>query len=214
MNMRNWAFAAIAVPMLHLSCAELCLAGSDVPELIQLYTQDELNELISRGEHLRRIVIDECQFTKDIRDRALVLHYPSYLYLWGDMNLTDTCIKGVRQEGVKAMAMAADKGMPIAMYRLGMMYLKGEYVQQNDNLAYSYFYRAASLGNPEARVQLVDIMVANPGHEADFERAYNWLHFTVFRTDMDKKKAETSLAKLGALMPPSLVKKASSAPYD
>ena len=58
------------------------LQADDEPELIQLYSQNELNMLISDNNHLERVLLDECQFTKDIEDRAMVLHYPSYLYLW------------------------------------------------------------------------------------------------------------------------------------
>lgn len=56
---------------------------SDEPELIQLYSQDELNGLIEKHEHLKRVKDDDCQFVRDIKDRASVLRYPSYSYLLG-----------------------------------------------------------------------------------------------------------------------------------
>ena len=85
------------------------LQADDEPELIQLYSQNELNMLISDNKHLERVLLDECQFTKDIEDRAMVLHYPSYLYLWADMNFTNTCVNGDPAVGVRALKLAAEK---------------------------------------------------------------------------------------------------------
>ena len=190
------------------------LQADDEPELIQLYSQNELNKLISENKHLERVLLDECQFTRDIEDRAMVLHYPSYLYLWADMNFTDTCVKGDPAVGVKALKMAADRAMPKALYKLGELYHTGKYVQKDQDLAYHYVYNAASLKDPKARVLLVELLLEMEGKEIDYERAYNWLFFTVFSQEKEKDHATLLLNRLGAKMPASLVKKARLKEYN
>lgn len=218
MNKAKWLSLLVA-SILNLSLVSLAQSedikkdsrvlsdSNDEPDLIQLYTQDELNRLIRENKHLERVKLDECQFTRDIKDRALVLQYPAYLYLWADMNLTDTCIKGKTKDAISAMKLAASKGMPIAIYRLGQFYLKGEYLQQDYNAAYRYTYLAASLGYDDAKLQLVALLATHEGNEADYETAYGWLYGTTFN---DKKKfdmAKTLLSSLEKKMPPSLVAK-------
>lgn len=126
---------------------------SDEPELIQLYSQDELNGLIEKHEHLKRVKDDDCQFVRDIKDRASVLRYPSYSYLWGDMLLTATCVKQDVPNGIRYMKYSAEEGMPDAMLKLRMFYEKGTYVNQDRSLARLYLREAASLKNREARLE-------------------------------------------------------------
>ena len=178
---------------------------SDEPDLIQLYTQDELNKLILENRHLERVKLDECQFTKDIKDRALILHYPPYLYLWSDMNLTNTCIHGNIKDAIAAMKMAAGKGMPIALYRIGQFYLKGEYLQQDYNTAYRYTYLSASLGFDDAKLQLVALLATHEGNEADYANAYSWLYSTVFNDPAKFALAKKLLSALENKMPNSMV---------
>lgn len=198
----------IAVYSHCLWAKDVANTNNDEPELIQLYTQDELNSLIGENKHLERIKLDECQFTRDIRDRAQVLQYPAYLYLWADMNFTDTCIKGNVKDGVDALKLAAEKGMPAALYKLGGFYLTGKYVQADYNVAYRHIYQAAALGNDDAKLTLVNLLATHDGNEADYGEAYSMLLRVVFR---DKKKhdlAETLLAELRKKMPASEVAKA------
>lgn len=192
----------------NVSAEEIRDKGNDEPELIQLYTQDELNALIKENRHLERVKLDECQFTRDIKDRALILNYPAYLYLWADMNFTDTCIKGNVAEGVSALKIAADKGMPVAMYKLGGLYLTGTYVQADFNSAYRYIYNAASLGNDEAKLTLVNLLVNHEGSETDYQQAYHWLFRTVYSDPKKHELAKNLLSKLKEKMPDSLVEKA------
>lgn len=192
----------------NVAAEEIRDKGNDEPELIQLYTQDELNALIKENRHLERVKLDECQFTRDIKDRALILNYPAYLYLWADMNFTDTCIKGNVAEGVSALKIAADKGMPVAMYKLGGLYLTGTYVQADFNSAYRYIYNAASLGNDEAKLTLVNLLVNHEGSETDYQQAYHWLFRTVYSDPKKHELAKNLLSKLKEKMPDSLVEKA------
>lgn len=186
----------------------------DEPELIQLYSQDLLNKLITENKHLERVKSDECQFVRDIEDRAMVLKYPSYLYLWADMNFTNTCVKGKKEVGVNAMRIAADKGMPIAMYRLAMFYKDGLYVQKDFDLSYHYLYLSASLGEKKARIELAKFLSSNDSNELDLERSYNWLFFTVFENESEKKTASDLLKNLENKMPESLVKQAKKREYN
>ena len=182
--------------------------SNDEPELIQLYTQDELNGLINENKHLERVKLDECQFTRDIRDRAQVLQYPAYLYLWADMNFTDTCIKGNVKDGIDALKLAAEKGMPAALYKLGGFYLNGTYVQADYNAAYRYIYQAAVLGNDDAKLTLVNLLATHDGNEADYSEAYSMLFRVVFKEKKKHDLAETLLSQLRQKMPMSEVKKA------
>lgn len=186
----------------------LDLQADDEPELIQLYSQNELNKLISENKHLERVVLDECQFTRDIEDRAMVLHYPSYLYLWADMNFNNVCVKGNPAVAVYALQIAADKAMPSALYKLGELYHDGKFVQKDLNLSYKYIYTAASLKHVDARMKLVEFLLEISGQESDYENAYNWLFFTVFSDEKSKIKAESLLKKLSDRMPKSIVKRA------
>jgi hypothetical protein len=190
------------------------LQADDEPELIQLYSQNELNMLISDNKHLERVLLDECQFTKDIEDRAMVLHYPSYLYLWADMNFTNTCVNGDPAVGVRALKLAAEKAMPAALYKLGQLYHDGKYVQKDPELAYRYVYNAASLKDSKARIMLVELQLESTGKEIDYENAYNWLFFTVFSKDKDKERAAMLLNRLGDRMPSHIVKRARIKEYN
>lgn len=217
--MKDYKLLSLLISLgLTLGCANAAmvqdLQADDEPELIQLYSQNELNKLISENKHLERVLTDECQFTRDIEDRAMVLHYPSYLYLWADMNFTNTCVKGNTAVGVRALKLAADKAMPSALYKLGQLYHQGLYVQKDRELAYRYIFNAASLKDPKARVMLVELLLEYNDKEIDYERAYNWLFFTVFEQEKDQKNAESLLNKLAQRMPPSLVKKARIKEYE
>ena len=63
------------------------LAQEALSELgvVQLYTQDELLEMIRANTHLKRVQADECQLVKDIEARADIMKLPAYQFLFGDM---------------------------------------------------------------------------------------------------------------------------------
>ena len=186
---------------------------SDEPELIQLYSQDELNGLIEKHEHLKRVKDDDCQFVRDIKDRASVLRYPSYSYLWGDMLLTATCVKQDVPNGIRYMKYSAEEGMPDAMLKLGMFYEKGTYVNQDRSLARLYLREAASLKNREARLEWARLLTDGRGSPAEMEQAYSWLFFSVYNTEEKRKDARQVLETLGSMMPPSVVKAARTHEY-
>ena len=186
---------------------------SDEPELIQLYSQDELNGLIEKHEHLKRVRDDDCQFVRDIKDRASVLRYPSYSYLWGDMLLTATCVKQDVANGIKYMQYSAEEGMPEAMLRLGMFYENGTYVNQDRSLARLYLREAASLRNRDARLEWARLLTDGKGSPAEMEQAYSWLFFSVYNTEERRSDARKVLETLGSMMPPSVVKAARTHEY-
>ena len=205
----------LVLPMLYVSATATATVGGssdpgDEPELIQLYTQDELNVLINEGRHLERIKIDECQFTRDIKDRALILNYPAYLYLWADMNFTSTCIRGNAADGVAALKIAAEKGMPAALYKMGRLFLTGTYVQKDYDSAYRHIHTAASLGYDDAKLTLVNLLATHDGNEGDYVEAYRWLYRTVFADSKRHELAETLLSELRKKMPASEIRKAES----
>ena len=189
--------------------------GSSYAALVQdLQADDEDHGAGDGQDRGERVLLDECQFTKDIEDRAMVLHYPSYLYLWADMNFTNTCVNGDPAVGVRALKIAAEKAMPAALYKLGQLYHDGKYVQKDPELAYRYVYNAASLKDSKARIMLVELQLESTDKEIDYENAYNWLFFTVFSKDKDKKRAAMLLNRLGDRMPPHIVKRARIKEYN
>lgn len=71
------------------------IAMADAQELkvVQLYTQDELLNLIKDNKHLERVVADDCQLIQDIQARADKLRIPAYQFLWGDMLAWGVCVE-------------------------------------------------------------------------------------------------------------------------
>lgn len=61
--------------------------------VVQLYTQDELLDLIKQNTHLQRVQKDECQLVSDIQARADVMKVPAYQFLYGDMLAFGVCVK-------------------------------------------------------------------------------------------------------------------------
>ena len=47
---------------------------------IQIYSDNQLLELIKENKHLSQVVLDECQLVQDIEARAIKAKMPSYQY--------------------------------------------------------------------------------------------------------------------------------------
>lgn len=61
-----------------------------------------------------------------------------------------------------------------AEYYLGIMYLKGQGVQQNYTKASEWFKKAAKQGIPQAQYRLGNLYANGQGVPRDYERAYAW----------------------------------------
>ena len=137
-------------------CALLPVSAASAQEVkaVQLYTQDELINLINRNEHLDRVVMDRCQLNQDIEARAEVLKVPAYQFLWGDMLAWGVCVEADPVRGIDFMRQAANQGLPAALEQLGRYYSKGTLVQQDRKRAVIFLREAAALGNLKAQMQL------------------------------------------------------------
>ena len=50
-------------------------------EAVQIYTDNQLLNLIKENKHLGQVVLDDCQLVQDIEARAIKSKYPSYQFL-------------------------------------------------------------------------------------------------------------------------------------
>jgi TPR repeat protein len=68
----------------------------------------------------------------------------------------------------------AEQGIASAQFNLGMMYAKGQGVQQDYQAALKWYRRAAEQGNPSAQSNLGLMDEKGRGARQDFIRAYMW----------------------------------------
>ncbi len=181
-------------------------------EAVQLYTQDELVDLINQNKHLERVKKDECQLVQDIEARAAIIKEPSYQFLWGDMLAWGVCVDKNAELGMYYMWQAADQGLAAALEQLGRYYHKGILVQKDMNKAIPLLRESASLGFLRAQIQLVEIFVQGYGSPRDFEDAYRWLHHAIIPSKVTHKKVAGLLAKLAQRMPENIVARAKRIP--
>jgi sodium-type polar flagellar protein MotX len=175
---------------------------------VQLYSQDELIELINNNTHLQRVVADKCQLVQDIEARAEVLNVPAYQFLWGDMLAWGVCVKADPERGVGFMRRAAEQGLPAGLEQLGRYYTQGKLVQQDKEQAVVFLREAAGLGNLKAQIQLADLFIDGYGSPYDFEDAYHWLYNAITADKATHQKIADCLTGLEKLMHPKAVRAA------
>ena len=180
---------------------------------VQLYTQDELINMINRNEHLDRVVMDRCQLNQDIEARAEVLKVPAYQFLWGDMLAWGVCVEADPERGVDFMRQAADQGLPAALEQLGRYYSKGTLVQQDRKRAVIFLREASALGNLKAQMQLAELFIEGYGSPYDYQDAYQWLYNAVTADKQTHQTIATYLEELEKLMHPRAVR-AARTPLD
>ena len=175
---------------------------------VQLYTQDELINMINRNEHLDRVVMDRCQLNQDIEARAEVLKVPAYQFLWGDMLAWGVCVDADPERGIDFMRQAADQGMPAALEQLGRYYSKGTLVQQDRKRAVIFLREASALGNLKAQMQLGRLFIDGYGSPYDYQDAYQWLYNAVTADKQTHQTIANYLEQLEKLMHPRAVRAA------
>lgn len=175
---------------------------------VQLYTQDELINMINRNEHLNRVVMDRCQLNQDIEARAEVLKVPAYQFLWGDMLAWGVCVDADPERGIDFMRQAADQGMPAALEQLGRYYSKGTLVQQDRKRAVIFLREASALGNLKAQMQLARLFIDGYGSPYDYQDAYQWLYNAVTADKQTHQTIANYLEQLEKLMHPRAVRAA------
>jgi len=177
-------------------------------QAVQIYTQDELLDLIKENKHLERVKADRCQLNLDIKDRAEKLHIPAYEFLYGDMLAWGVCLDANPELGLYYIKKAAEQGLTAAIEQLGRYYHIGRFVQKDIDKAYVYIQRAAEQGHLNAKFRLIEMQLEGIGSPYDFENSYRWLHHSVIADRERHKQAGELLAKLATKMHPNAVKNA------
>ncbi|QUM79158.1 sel1 repeat family protein [Moritella sp. 5] len=186
-------------------------AFSEYPSAIELYSDDELNQLIAENTHLKRVLADECQLVADIKARAELVRLPTYQFLWGDMLAWGVCVDKNAELGIYYMRAAARQGQPRALEQLGRYYVQGKFVQQDIERAVPLFEQSAKLGFLPAKIQWAELLIQGYGSPYDYQMAYSYLYNTVTADVKMHKKLTQLLAQLENLMPERVVTAAKNA---
>jgi TPR repeat protein len=181
---------------------------ADEIKAVQLYTQDELLNLIKKNEHLNRVVLDDCQLVQDIQAQASILKVPSYQFLWGDMLAWGVCVEPDPERGINFMHQAAEQGLTAGLEQLGHYYSLGKLVQQDKARAVIFLREAAVLGHLKAQIQLAELFLEGHGSPYDYEDAYHWLYNAVTADKSTHRKIANCMQGLEKLMHPKTVRKA------
>lgn len=177
-------------------------------EVIQLYSQDELNKLINKNRHLQRVKADDCQLVDDIKAHALKVKEPSYTFLWGDMLTWGICVDRNAKLGMHYIKLAAKQGLLPAIEQLGRYYEKGILVQPNKERAIVYYREAALQGFLNAQLSYIRLLIAGYGGPVDYEDAYRVLYLNIIADKKVKQQAADLLAQLAKKMPGYIVARA------
>lgn len=183
-------------------------ANADELEAIQVYSQDELIELINQNKHLERVKQDRCQIVEDIEARAEIMRLPSFQFLWGDMLAWGVCVDKSAANGVHYMKQAALQGLPAALEQLGRYHRAGKFVRKDLDKAIVYFREASSMGNKRAQLQLADMFIEGHGSPYDYTDSYIWLYNFVAETDEQNSQIQRYLFELERRMSPLAVRNA------
>ena len=175
---------------------------------VQLYSQDELLDLINKNEHLTRVVLDNCQLVQDIQARAETLKIPSYQFLWGDMLAWGVCVDADPERGINFMHQAAEQGLAAGLEQLGRYYSLGKLVQQDKERAVVFLREASVLGHLRAQIQLAELFIDGYGSPYDYEDAYHWLYNAITADKPTHSKIASCMSELEKLMHPKAVRKA------
>lgn len=193
--------------LLSLGCSLPARADEELVA-VQIYSQDELLELINKNQHLARVVADRCQLVQDIEARAETLKVPAYQFLWGDMLAWGVCVDADPERGVAFMKLAAEQGLAAGLEQLGRYYAQGKLVQQDKERAVVYLREAAGQGFLKAQIELAEVFIEGYGSPYDYEDAYHWLYNAVTDDKATHSKIARCLAGLEKLMHPKAVRKA------
>ena len=146
---------------------------------VQIYTDNQLLELIKENKHLSQVVLDDCQLVQDIEARAIKSQFPSYQFLWGDMLAFGVCVKKDIELGLHYMRQAADQGLPESLEQLGRYYHQGKFMQVDTRQAIIFLKQAATLNSLKAQIRLAEIYNSGDGSPLDFPELYVQLHHSV-----------------------------------
>lgn len=182
-------------------------------QAVQIYTDNQLLDLIKENKHLSQVVLDECQLVQDIEARAVKADLPSYQFLWGDMLAFGVCVKKDVEQGVYFMQLSADQGLPEALEQLGRYYHVGKFMQPDINKAIMYLKAASAQNNLKAQMRLAQIYSQGDGSPLDFPALYSQLHHALTADKATHRKISQLLVKLESKMPEHVVEQARKTRY-
>lgn len=197
--------------LLRVLCLCLCFSSitqAAVLQAVQVYTDNQLLELIKENKHLGQVVIDDCQLVQDIEARAIKAKYPSYQFLWGDMLAYGVCVKKDIELGLRYMKLAADQGLPQALEQLGRYYHVGKFMQVDIDRAIIFLKEAANLKILAAQMRLAEIYRQGYGSPLDYPTLYSQLHNAVTDDKVTHKKITLLMSRLAKKMPDHVVEAA------
>lgn len=180
---------------------------------VQIYTDDQLLNLIKENKHLSQVVLDECQLVQDIEARAIKAKLPSYQFLWGDMLAYGVCIKKDIALGLYYMRLAADQGLVEGMEQIGRYYHVGKFMQVDMDQAILFLKAAATMNNLAAQMRLASIYQQGYGSPLDYPALYSQLHHAITDDKTTHKKITHLLSQLAEKMPEKVINKAKSKDY-
>jgi len=191
----------------------LPLAYGENLTAVQIYTDDQLLNLIKENKHLSQVVLDECQLVQDIEARALKSKMPSYQFLWGDMLAYGVCVKKDIELGLHYMRLAADQGLVEGLEQMGRYYHVGKFMQVDIDKAIIFLKAAASMNNLAAQMRLATIYRQGFGSPLDYPELYSQLHHAITDDKATHKKITQLKNQLATKMPVHVVNKAKKADY-
>ena len=202
-----------AALLILLTVLQISVAQAQSLRAVQIYSDNQLLDLIKENKHLSQVVIDECQLVQDIEARAVKASLPSYQFLWGDMLAYGVCIKKDVELGLHFMMQAADQGLPEALEQMGRYYHVGKFMQPDIDKAIMYLKAAASVNNLKAQLRLADIYNQGHGSPLDFPELYSQLHHAVTDDKKTHKQITHCLLQLAEKMPAHIIAKAKRMRY-
>lgn len=188
-------------------------SSAETLKVVQIYTDNELLDLIKENKHLGQVVLDDCQLVQDIEARAVKSKMPSYQFLWGDMLAYGVCVKKDIELGLYYMQAAADQGLSEALEQIGRYYHVGKFVQVDMDRAIRYLKEAATLKNLKAQIRLAQIYNTGLGSPLDFPALYSQLHHAVTDDKKVHKQISMLLLKLADKMPERVINAAKVTEY-
>jgi len=191
----------------------LPLAQAQNLTAVQIYTDNELLDLIKENKHLGRVVLDECQLVQDIEARAVISEMPSYQFLWGDMLAYGVCVKKDIELGVHFMRLAAAQGLVEGLEQMGRYYHIGRFMQKDVEQAINFLQAAASMNNLAAQMRLATIYQQGYGSPLDYPELYSQLHHALTDDKATHKKITQLKKQLATKMPENIVNSAKKTDY-
>ncbi len=166
-------------------------------QAVQIYTDNQLLDLIKENKHLSQVVLDECQLVQDIEARANKANMPSYQFLWGDMLAYGVCVKKDIPLGLHYMNLAAEQGLSAGLEQIGRYYHVGKFMQVDIDKAIVYLKTAATLDNLKAQMRLANLYEQGYGSPLDYPVLYSQLHHSLTDDKVTHKKITSLLRQLG-----------------